>query len=460
MSVERVSTDRTHRLGEESIPRLLWTFSLPAIVGMMAQALYNVVDRIFIGQAVGKLGIAGISVSFPFMLILLAFGMLIGFGATALVSIRLGERNKEEAERVLGAAVLLLVILSAALTVAGLVFLDPLLRLFGASPEVLPYAHDYLKIIVLGSIVQVFGFGLNAIIRGEGNPRIAMLTLLIGVLLNIVLAPIFIFVFGWGMQGAALATVISQTVSAVWVLAYFLSGKSHLRLHAKNLRFAWPLARTILAVGSPPFAMQMVASVMNSVMNNQLGKYGGDLAISVMGIIYAVVMVVAMPIFGINQGAQPIIGFNYGAQRFDRVKKALLTAILGATAITVLGFTVTMLFPSQVIRLFERGDADLHVLGSHAMRISLMMLPLIGFQVISASYFQAVGKPKHAMFLMLSRQVLLLIPALLILPQFFGLDGIWYAMPVADLGSSLLTGFWLMVELRHLDFRHMETTGL
>jgi len=451
--------DRANRLGEGSIPSLLLKFSAPAVVGMVAQALYNVVDRIFVGQGVGPEGIAGTTVAFPFMLVMLAFGMLIGFGATALVSIRLGEQKREEAERVLGNATVLLVGVSLFLTAMGTVLLDPLLRLFGASDQILPYAHDYLQIIVLGSVFQAVGFGLNAIIRGEGNPRIAMFTMLIGALLNTVLDPIFIFGFGWGMRGAALATVVSQAVSCLWVVSYFLRGRSLLKLTTANLHLQWPTCAAIIAIGSPPFAMQIAAATLNAILNNQLHKYGGDLAISVMGVVYAVVLFVAMPIFGLNQGAQPIIGYNYGAGNFDRVKKTLQMAILAATTITTAGFLVTMVFPSQVIWLFNRDDPVLLRLGTHAIGISLMMFPIVGFQIVGASYFQAVGKPKQAMFLSLSRQVLLLIPAVFILPCFFGLDGLWAAFPVADLGSSILTGIWLFLELRHLHRRHIETVA-
>jgi len=448
--------DRSRQLGEGSISRLLLTFSAPAIVGMLAQAIYNVVDRVFVGQAIGPFGIAGTTVSFPFMLVLLAFSMLIGYGAGALVSIRLGEQKKDEAEEVLGHAVVLLVVVGLVLTAFGLIFLDHLLRVFGASERVLPYARDYLQIIVAGSVLQSVGFGLNAPIRGEGNPRIAMYTLLIGALLNTVLNPIFLFGFGWGMRGAAAATVISQAVSALWVLGYFLSGKSLLNLRARNLRLQWAVCASIVAIGSPMFAMQMAASVMNALLNNQLRVYGGDVAISVIGIIHAVALFIAMPIFGINQGAQPIIGYNYGARKFDRVKRALQTAILFATAICLTGFLVVMIFPSQVIWLFNREDESLMRLGTHAIRICLVMFPIIGFQIVSASYFQAVGKPKHALFLGLSRQVLLLIPAILVLPCFFGLNGLWAAIPTADLASSVLTGTWLFLELRHLRKRHVE----
>jgi putative MATE family efflux protein len=353
----------------------------------------------------------------------------------------------------------LLVGVSLLLTAAGTALLDPLLNVFGASEQILPYARDYLQIVVLGAVFQVTGFGLNAIIRGEGNPRVAMFTMLIGALLNIVLDPIFIFGFGWGMRGAALATVVSQAVSALWVVSYFLRGGSLLKLRTANLHLQWPTCASIIAIGSPPFAMQIAAATLNAILNHQLHRYGGDLAISVMGVVYAVVLFIAMPIFGINQGAQPIIGYNYGAENFGRVKKTLQTAILAATAITAAGFFVTMVFPSQVIWLFNREDQALMGLGTHAIRICLMMLPIVGFQIVSASYFQAVGKPKHALLLSLSRQVLLLIPAVFVLPCFFGLDGVWAAFPAADLGSSILTGVWLLLELRHLHRRHMETVA-
>lgn len=444
---------RSKRLGEESIPRLLLTFSFPAIVGMLAQAIYNIVDRVFLGQAVGPLGIAGATVSFPFMLILLAFGMLIGFGSAAVVSIRLGAQRKAEAERVLGNALTLLVGVGLVLMLVGLVFLDPILTMFGASREVLPLARDYLQIIILGSVVQCVAFGLNAIIRGEGNPWVAMYTMLIGALLNTILDPIFLFGFGWGMQGAAAATLIAQAVSAVWVLSYFWGGRSLLRIRAANLLPRWPVCKSIVIIGSPMFAMQIAASMMNAILNNQLRMYGGDLAISVMGIVYAVALFIAMPIFGINQGTQPIIGYNYGAKKFGRVKKALQTAVVFATAICVLGFLVVMLFPSGVIWLFNRQDEALMRLGTYAIRICLVMFPIVGFQIVSTSYFQAVGKPKQAMLLGLSRQVILLIPAILILPRFFGLDGIWIALPVADATSSIWTAIWLSLELRHLDRR-------
>ena len=442
--------DRSAQLGQASIPRLLFGFSLPAIIGMMAQASYNLIDRVFVGHALGSDGIAGTTVAFPFMLVVLAFGMLIGFGGTALISIRLGEGKKSEAEYVLGNTTVLLILASLLVTVVGLLWLDDILVVCGASDTVLPYARAYLRIIVLGTVFQTVAFGLNSAIRGEGNPKLAMWSMLISVLLNAILAPLFIFAFSWGMQGAALATVISQAATAVWVMAYFMGGTSVLRLHAQTLRLNGDVCRQIVVFGSPPFAMQIAASALQTIVNHQLGVYGGDLAISVMGILYAMLMMVAMPIFGINQGAQPIIGYNYGGERFDRVKTTLELAILGATGIAVVGFGVMMLFPGQVVRLFNRHDPALLALGIHAIRLSTVMLPLIGFQIVSASYFRAIGKPKEAILLMLSRQLLLLVPALLILPFFFGLDGVWVALPTSDFGASLLTGIYLLAELREL----------
>jgi putative MATE family efflux protein len=444
------------------------------MIGMLTQALYNFVDRAFVGRAYtvdADRALAGVQVAFPYMLVLMACAMLIGFGASAQVSIRLGEKKKEEAERVLGTAALLLGILAVVLTVVGILSLDKILALCGGLVSEPRYDKMYLGIIVYGTVFQVVGFGLNSVIRAEGNPRTAMYSLLIGVLLNFVLAYIFLFVLRWGVRGTAIATVIAQAVSAVWVVGYFFSGKSMLRLHWRNIRLDLPICGKILAIGSPMFAMQIAAAIMNSLLNTQLRYYGlrdlgaggGDLAIAALGAIYPVMMVILMPVFGINQGTQPIIGFNFGAKRYDRVKEALLTGIGYASTLTIVGFLVIMIFPREVLGIFISPDdpnrGKLIELGAHAIRVGMMMLPLIGFQVVSASYFQATGKPREALFLMLSRQLLLLMPLVWILPRFFGLEGVWWALPSADLASSLLSGTLLFLELRHLDTRHQETTA-
>ncbi len=442
---------RADQLGHEKISTLLLRFSVPAIVGMLVQALYNVVDRIFVGNGVGALGIAGLTLVFPVMLVQMAFSMLIGLGATSLISIRLGEGRKEEAEQIMSNAFVMLVINAALLSFLGLMFLDPLIRILGASEAVLPYSRDYLSIILWGSVFQSVGFGMNHMIRAQGSPKVAMATMLIGAITNTVLDPVFIFGFGWGIKGAALATVISQIVSCTWVLSYFLRGKSHLRLDlGKARRIEFQVVLQIMSIGFAPFAMQLAASVLNLILNQSLAHYGGDLAISAMGVVSSINTIFLMPIFGINQGVQPIIGFNYGAKKYERVKEALRLAIFGATTLVTLGFISTRLFPTQFISLFSRNDPELMAFGLKAMKIVMIMFPVVGFQIVGANYFQAVGKPKKAAVLSLSRQVLLLIPALLILPRFFGLNGVFYALPVSDAGSTILTGILLWRELSNL----------
>jgi putative MATE family efflux protein len=465
---------RSERLGRGSVTRLIVQFSLPAIVGMITQALYNFIDRVFVGRAMGDDAIAGITVCFPFMLMIISFGMLIGFGGAALISIRLGENRRDEAERILGNVGLLLPFASLFVTAAGLIGIDPILRLLGANEAILPFAHDYMWVILLGTIFQIVGFGLNAIIRAEGNPRVAMITMLVSVFINILLAPPFIFRngwplvffgwsmpgFGWGMRGAAWATVCAQAVSAVWVLWYFIGGGSTLKLRYAALRLDGQLCRKIMIVGSPPFFLQFASCTMQSILNRQLDRFGGVQAISIIGIIFVFVMLIFMPIFGLNHGIQPIIGYNYGAKKFDRVKRTLVISSLLACVGSTAGFALMMLIPEQIVRFFDPNNEELAKLGAHAMRISMLMLPIVGVQVISAGYFQAVGKPKISMLLSLSRQVLLLIPAVLILPHFYGLDGVWAALPTADAISSIITLACLFFELRHLQQRHEDTAVL
>jgi len=448
--------EQTKRLGEEKISKLLISFSLPAITGMVVNALYNVVDRIFIGNGVGALALAGVTVAFPLMLVMLAFAMLIGLGATSLISLKLGEQKKGEAELILGNGVVLLTAISLVITVIGLLFLDLLLKLFGTSEAVIPYAREYTRIILWGTIFQSLSFGMNGFIRAEGNPKTAMLTMLIGAVLNVILNPLFIFVFHWGIAGSAYATVLSQLVSMLWMFYYFQGGKSLLKLQIQNFKLDFALTGNILAMGFAPFAMQMAASLVSLTINQSLSLYGGDLALSAMGIIISIATLILMPIFGINQGVQPIIGFNYGAQKFDRVKEALKLAILTATAIVCLGFVVIQLFSLQLMILFNQDDRQLIQFGSYALRIFLIFLPVIGFQIVGSSYFQAVGKPKQAIFLGLVRQLLILIPAILILPKFFGLDGVLMASPTADLVSCLLTIACLLKEFAQLDKKREE----
>ncbi len=441
--------DRSEALGKEPVGKLLWDFSLPAIVGMLVNALYNVVDSIFVGNGVGQIGLTAVTIAYPIMLVMMGFGMLIGVGASSLVSIRLGQQNKEAAEKILGNSLTLLFIIAAVFTTVLMLFLDPILRALGAEGEVLGYARDFTHIIAIGSISLYLGFGLNNIIRSEGNPRIAMFTMLISAILNIVLNPLLILGVGLGIKGSALATVISQTVSAIWVLAYFFSRKSILKIKTENLRLSGPVVGEIIKIGISPFLMQIAASVVSLLFNVSLIRYGGDLAVAAYGIAGRVGMLILMPIFGINQGVQPIIGYNYGARHYARVIEAVKKATFAGSVFSVLGFVFIQVCDVYIVRLFN-SNPELVSLGSYAIRIVLLMLPLIGFQVVGASYFQAVGQAGKAAFLSMSRQVILLIPLILILPQFFGLGGVWAASPVADLVSAMITGGYLWSEMKRL----------
>lgn len=444
--------DRSKQLGEEKIGKLLLKFSIPAIVGMLVNALYNIVDRIFVGKGVSELAITAITVAFPISIIIMAFGMLVGIGAAATVSIKLGQKRKDEAEEILGNAFTLIILVSLGVTILGLIFMEPLLKIFGASEAALPLAKQFISIILIGALLQNVGFGLNNIIRSEGNPKMAMSTMLIGAILNTIFNPIFIFVMHTGVRGSALATIVSQTVCSIWVIQYFTKGKSTLKLKTKNFKLKKGIVRQIFSIGLSPFLMQLAASVITIILNKGLATYGGDTAIAAMGIINSVSMLILMPIFGINQGAQPIIGFNYGAKNFARVKKALKLAILAATTISTTGFILVELFPRQIIGIFISGTgSELLSIGSRGIRIYLMMLPIIGFQIVSSNYFQAVGKAKISIFLSLSRQVIVLLPLIIILPQILKLDGVWIAGPSSDFIASLITGMFLIRELRKLE---------
>lgn len=447
--------DRSKMLAEESTGKLLWSFSLPAIIGMMVSALYNVVDSIFVGNGVGPIGLTAVTIAFPLMIVMMGFGMLVGLGSTALVSIRLGEKKMDEAENILGNAVSAMVLIAAVLTAVFLIFLEPILLMLGAEPDVLPYAKQFATIIVAGSIFQYIGLSINNIIRAEGNPKIAMASMLISAILNTILNPTFIFLLHMGIRGSALATVISQAVTSIWVLSYFLGEKSLLKLRRKYLRIKKDIIMKIISIGMAPFLMQIAASVVTVLFNYKLIKYGGDMAVAAMGVINRVSMLTLMPIFGINQGAQPIIGFNYGAKNYDRVKDVLKKAVIAASLVCIVGFILIQVFSRDIIRIFNN-NAELIDIGSNGLKIMMFMLPIIGFQIVSSNYFQAIGKATHSIFLSLSRQVILLIPLIAILPGFFGLHGIWLAGPSADFGSSIITGIFLFIELGKLRDLHEQ----
>ena len=445
-----MAIERTRELEEKSIGKLMWRFFWPAFIGVLANTLYNVVDRIFIGRGVGSQALSGLSVVFPIMIIVAAFGMLIGIGAGVRVSIAMGKKDNHLAERILGNGFILMIIVGVLVTIIGFIIKTPLLRSFGATEVTIGYAQQYLNIILLGSVFQIVGFSLNSIIRSEGNPHKAMISMLISAGINVVLDPILIFGFDMGVRGAALATVISQFILMVWVLRHFLTKRSVLQLKLLNLRLDPQIVRQIISIGMSPFAMQIAGSFVQATFNTLLIKYGGDVATGAMGIINSIAILIVMSIISLNMASQPIIGFNFGARNYGRVRETWNLGIIAATIIGVTAFVIVQLFPGSIIRLFNTDDPKLYEIGVRGLRIFVLMLPLVGFQIICSNYFQSIGKAKISLFLTLLRQVIILLPLLMILPRFWGIDGIWFAGPVSDFISTCVVFIFFRSERRKL----------
>jgi len=418
------------------VGKLLLKFSLPAIAGMIVNSLYNLVDRIFVGRT-GSLAMTGIGLSLPFMMLLTAISSLVGVGASSLISIKLGENKKDEAHSLLGNAITLLSGFMLLMTILGLIFKVPILKAFGASDVTLPYAVDYMTVILCGSIFQGIGTGLVNVVRAAGHPVKSMMIMIVGTLVNIILDPILIFTLDMGISGAALATIIAQLITAIMVIGHFLSEKSNIKIEKKKLKLHLATIKSILSIGFAAFAMQLSSVVVSIISNNALKMHGGDVAIGAMTIINSVMILFLMTAMGITQGAAPIIGFNYGAKRFDRVKKVLKLELAAVASICTMTFILVQAFPVMLSSIFT-SEPELIEKASNGMRIFLLMLPLISAQVVGANYYQAIGEAKKAAFLGLLRQVILLIPLLLILPNFFGLNGVWGAGALSDLISSMV----------------------
>lgn len=427
-------------LGTQSIPKLLLKYSVPAIIGMMVNALYNVVDRIFIGNipGAGPLAITGVGICLPIMTIILAFSMLVGIGATTNISIKLGQGKRDEAEKIIGNSITLAIVIGFIITILGILFCDPILRVFGASDSTLPYAKDFIYIILGGTIFSMLGYTLNTTIRGDGNPKLSAIIMIVGCLTNIILDAVLIFVFHLGIKGAAIATVIAQLVTAVWGLSYYVKGKSNLKFKKSSLRLDKNLVKPVFAIGSAPFAMQLATSLVQVISNNALKTYGGDLAIGAMATVSSIALMISMPIFGLNQGAQPIIGFNFGAAKYDRANKAFKLSAIVAVIIMTTGWLLIQTVPQLIVGMFNR-DPKLMEMSVTGARIYLLMLPIIGISITGSNYIQSIGKAKTAIILSLLRQVIILIPMILILPKFLGLDGVWYAQPVSDFLATVIT---------------------
>lgn len=440
-------SNNTYELGNEKIGLLIKKYYWPAFISVIVSAMYNIVDRIFIGQGVGAAALSGLSIVFPIMLIMMAFGMLFGVGTGVQVSISLGQKDQVKAEKTLGNGFSLMLLVSVFITILIFVIKDPLLKLFGTEEETLKYAHEYLMIILPGVIFQVVGFSLNNVIRSEGNAKVAMYSMLISAGINIVLDPIFIFVFDMGVKGAAIATVISMVFMSVWVLLHFLKRRSVVLLHLKYMRLDYSIVKGIVAIGMAPFAMQMASSVVQAIFNTQLVKFGSDIAVAVNGILASVINLIFMCIVAVNMATQPIIGFNYGAKKFDRVKLTLFKGILIASVISVVGFVLVEVFPGAIVKLFNSDNKELYAIGVRGLRIALAMSFLVGFQVVVGNYFQSTGKAKLAMLISLLRQVIVLTPVLLIFPSFLGLDGVWLSMPVSGFVSAVVVFIYFRKEL-------------
>jgi len=433
-------------LGKEKISKLLFKLSAPVIIGMLVQALYNVVDTFFVGQVYGTesvQAIGGLAIAFPIQMIIMAFGVVLGTGGSSIISRALGAKELEKAERTLGNVFSMSLILSILIAIPCLFYLDVILNIFGATPGIMPYATEYLEYIILGGIFFVFGIAVQNIVRAEGNARLAMNAMLIGAGLNILLDPIFMFGFGMGVQGAAIATVLSQAVSSVWLLQYCVKGKGAVHFKSRYLRPDPSIVKEIGSIGVGPFVMQASASIMMIFVYNALATYGGDVAIAVFGTIIKVNSFIFLPLLGMAFGLQPIVGYNYGAKQFGRIAEAVKLTLMATMIFGTFGLLIIYLFTAQILGLFSADPQYLDV-GKHAIRIMLLGMPLIGLNVVSMTVFQALGKARPSFLLSLSRQVLFLIPLVFILPGFYELDGVWAAYPISDLLSFLLSGYLLL----------------
>lgn len=428
------------RMESKNILPLLVEFSVPAIIGMLVNAIYNVVDRMFIGNApgLGAVGIAGITISYPITLVLMAISLMVGVGGATQFSISLGMKKRNHAAIYQGNAIVLTVIFGIVFTVFGNIFINPILHLLGASKNVLPYASDYLSIVLFGAVFQCVAICGNNFSRAQGNPKNAMISQLIGAGFNILFDYILIMKLDMGMQGAAIATIGGQFLSMIWQLCYLCSKRSLIRLDLEHMKLKATHSINIIKTGIPAFLMQMANSVLNFILNSSLGKYGGDIAISTVGIITSFQTICQMPLTGLMQGQQPLISYNYGANKPKRVIETLKYAIIGGTIIAMIGFLAVEFFPETIIRMFNN-EASVVTLGTKAIRIWFICLPVLGMQIMAANYFQCIGKIKIASILNLLRQVIILIPIILILSSLIGLDGIFIAVPIADFSAFIIT---------------------
>ena len=429
--------EATLALGTQPVGRLLWQYALPGVIAMTASSLYNMVDSIFIGHGVGPMALAALGISFPLMNIGAAFGAAVGVGGSTLMSLRLGQRQYNKANNVLGNMVALNIITGLLVGIVSIIFLDPILKFFGASEQTLPHAHDYMFILLVGNVITHLYLGLNAALRSASKPREAMIATIVTVVLNIILDPIFIWPLHMGIKGAAIATVLAQVIVLTWQLWQFSRQKELLHLEWHFLKPAKAIVKDIVGIGISPFAMQITGCVVAIFTNNLLMKYGGDLAVGAYGIAHRLGFVFFMVIMGICQGMQPIAGYNYGARNMDRVKRVVRLAITASVASMTVGWLVGELFTGTCVRLFTE-DPNLIDISIRGLRINMLVFPVIGYQATVTNFFQTIGKVRISIFMSLSRQLLFLLPMMLVFASMWGLDGVWFSLPASDLASFLV----------------------
>lgn len=445
-------------LGTEKTSKLLFQYALPSIIAMTASTLYNIIDSIFVGHFVGPMALSALAITLPLMNLAAAFGAMVGGGAAALMSIKLGQRDMQTAKLILGNVILLNVIIGVAFGFGCLLFLDPILYAFGASDVTIVHARDFLEIILAGNVFTHLYLGLNNVLRASGFPQKSMAAMLIAVGINAVLAALFVVVFRWGIKGAAWATVIAQVSAMVYQLIHFLNKSNDIHLSRELVRLKASIVRGIISIGMAPFVMNLGASVVVLFINFSLKKYGGDIAIGAYGITNRFLMLFIMIAIGLNQGMQPIVGYNYGAQLFGRVRRVYWQTVKVATAITTSGFVIGVFFPHAMAGIFT-SDAVMVESAARALQIVVIAFPLIGFQMVSSMFFQAIGNAKIAMVLSMTRQLLFLLPLLAVLPAKFGTDGVWASMPIADTLATVLTMFFIVRQGKILSRRAEELEG-
>ena len=443
-------------LGTKPIGHLLWKYALPAIVAMLASSLYNMVDSIFIGQGVGPIAISGLAITFPFMNLTGAFGAAIGVGSSTYLSVKLGQKDYLTAENILGNTVMLNIYMGVVLSVVCLLLLDPILRFFGASDATLPYARQYMVIILAGNVVTHTYLGLNAVLRAASKPRQAMNATIFTVVVNTILDPIFIYPWGLGLgiSGAAYATILAQVLALCYQLRLLSDKRELIHFRRGTYRLHSQIVKSIISIGISPFALNVCSCIIVIFINNQLVHYGGDLSVGAYGISNKILFIFVMFVIGLNQGMQPIAGYNYGAQKFDRLMHVVKLTMLSATAVMTVGWCLAIFMPRLCVRLFTT-DATLISISANALRIMCCMFPIVGYQMVVTNFFQCIGKVKVSIFLSLSRQLIFLLPMLWLLPHLFQLNGVWFSMPASDLLASLVTA-WIMARYMRKFMRQQQ----